>query len=195
MFVVNNKKQIVGSTDLLSRFNERDVAAFGEIYSLFYDDLFYYALKLYENTNEEPQDAVHDTFLKLWQLPQTRFESLAGLKAYLFVALRNEFNQCVRHNYYVEQYKKHELQTRAFEFDVLESELRGNCEYMLGLLPRECAEVLRLFFEGLNTEEIALKLGKTKQVVYKRKYEAISILKKKISKEDIFVLMFFLGCL
>ena len=103
MFVVKNKKQIVGSIDLLSRFNERDIAAFGEIYSLFYDDLFYYALKLYGNTNVEPQDVVHDTFLKLWQFPRTRFESLAGLKAYLFVALRNEFNQCVGHNYYVEE--------------------------------------------------------------------------------------------
>ena len=190
---MNDKKQIVGSDDLLSRFNERDVAAFGEIYSLFYDDLFYFALKLYENTNVEPEDAVHDTFLKLWQLPRTKFESLAGLKAYLFVALRNEFNQYVRHNYYVERYKKHELQTREFEFDVLESELRGSCEYMLGLLPEECAEVLRLFFEGLDTEEIALKLGKTKQVVYKRKHEAISILKKKISKEDIFILVLFLS--
>lgn len=190
---MSDKKQIVGSVDLLSRFNERDIAAFGEIYSLFYDDLFYYALKLYENTNVEPQDAVHDTFLKLWQLPRTRFESLSGLKAYLFVALRNEFNQCIRHNYYVERYKKHELQTRAFEFDVMESELRGNCEYVLSLLPEECAEVLRLFFEGLDTGEIALKLGKTKQVIYKKKHEAIAILKKKISKEDIFILMLFLS--
>ena len=190
---MSDKKQIVGSVDLLSRFNERDIAAFGEIYSLFYDDLFYYALKLYENTNVEPQDAVHDTFLKLWQLPRTRFESLSGLKAYLFVALRNEFNQCIRHNYYVERYKEHELQTRAFEFDVMESELRGNCEYVLSLLSEECAEVLRLFFEGLDTGEIALKLGKTKQVIYKKKHEAIAILKKKISKEDIFILMLFLS--
>lgn len=71
------------------------------------------------------------------------------------------------------------------------SELRGNCKYILGLLPEECAEVLRLFFEGLNTEEIALKLGKTKQTIYNKKHEAISILKKKISKEDIFLITLF----
>ena len=94
----------------------------------------------------------------------------------------------------MEEYKKYEIQnTRTIEFDILESELRGNCEYILGLLPEECAEVLRLFFEGLNTEEVALKLGKTKQTIYNKKHEAISILKKKISKEDIFLITLFLS--
>ncbi len=178
----------------MERFNKRDIPAFGEVYSLYYDDLFYYALKLYENTNIEPQDAVHDTFLKLWQQAETKFKSQGDLKAYLFVVIRNDFNQFIRHNHYVEEYKKYEIQnTRTIEFDILESELRGNCEYILGLLPEECAEVLRLFFEGLNTEEVALKLGKTKQTIYNKKHEAISILKKKISKEDIFLITLFLS--
>ena len=191
---MSNKQKLSETDNLLERFNKRDIPAFGEVYSLYYDDLFYYALKLYENTNIEPQDAVHDTFLKLWQQAETRFKSQGDLKAYLFVVIRNDFNQFIRHNHYVEEYKKYEIQnTRTIEFDILESELRGNCEYILGLLPEECAEVLRLFFEGLNTEEVALKLGKTKQTIYNKKHEAISILKKKISKEDIFLITLFLS--
>ncbi|WP_256159265.1 RNA polymerase sigma factor [Butyricimonas paravirosa] len=187
-------EKIVDTDNLLNKFNERDIVAFGKMYSLFYDDLFYYALKLYVNTRIEPQDAVHDAFLKLWQMPKTVFKTLVELKAYLFVIIRNDFKQFIRHSFYVEQYKKYELEnTRACEFDILESELRGRCEHILGLLPRECAEIFRLFFEGLNTDEIALKLGKTKQTIYNKKHEAISILKKKISKEDIFLLMLFLG--
>lgn len=186
--------KITDPDDLLKRFNDRDVVAFGQVYSLFYDDLFYYALKLYEHTSVEPQDAVSDTFLKLWQTSRTRFESLSEVKAYLFVVIRNEFNQFVRHNYYVEQYKKYETQrNRRMGFDILESELRGSCEQMLGLLPEEYAELLRLFFQGLNTEEVALKLGKTKQTVYNKKHEAIALFKKKISKEDIFLLTLFLS--
>ena len=179
--------------NLLNRFNAKEIEAFGEVYSLFYDDLFYYALKLYENTPMEPQDVVHDTCLKLWQMPQTYFVDLKELKAYLFVVLRNEFNQFFRHKQYVEEYKKQKMLNDSIEFDVLESELRGSCEYILGLLPQECAEILRLFFEGLNADEIATKLGKAKQTVYNKKREAISILKKKISKKDLFILMFFLN--
>ena len=187
-------KKIVDIDDLLKKINRRDVVAFGEVYWIFYDDLFYYALKLYENTSVEPQDAVHDAFLKLWQMPNAKFDSLVDLKAYLFVVIRNDFNQFVRHSHYVEEHRKYELEnTRTFEFDILESELRGSCEHILELLPQECAEIFRLFFEGLNTDEIALKLGKTKQTIYNKKHEAIAILKKKISREDIFFLILFLG--
>lgn len=72
---VSNKQKLSETDNLLERFNKRDIPAFGEVYSLYYDDLFYYALKLYENTNIEPQDAVHDTFLKLWQQSETKFKS------------------------------------------------------------------------------------------------------------------------
>lgn len=89
---MSNKQKLSETDNLLERFNKRDIPAFGEVYSLYYDDLFYYALKLYENTNIEPQDAVHDTFLKLWQQSETKFKSQGDLKAYLFVVIRNDFN-------------------------------------------------------------------------------------------------------
>ena len=191
--MVRVENQITDIDNLLAKFNDREVVAFKEIYSMFYDDLFYYALKLYENTDIEPQDAVHDTFLNLWKLTRTKFDSMAGLKAYLFVAIRNEFNQNVRHRYYVERYKKQELETRVHEYDMLESELRGSCRYMLELLPDEYAEILRLFFEGLNTEEIALKLGKSTQQIYKKKRDIIAILRKKVSREDFFIFILLLS--
>lgn len=60
--------------DLLERFNKRDRAAFGEVYSIFYEDLLLYALSLYDEKSVDPQDAVHDTFMKLWRTTTTKFD-------------------------------------------------------------------------------------------------------------------------
>ena len=49
---------------LLKNFNRRIEKDFGKVYSLFYNDLFYFAAKLYQHTEVEPRDAIHDIFLQ-----------------------------------------------------------------------------------------------------------------------------------
>lgn len=91
-------------TVLLSNFNDRIEEDFGKVYSLFYNDLFYFAAKLYRNTEVEPRDAIQDVFLSLWQSKSLRFERLIDIKAYLFVSLRNNFRSFILHHKYVRFY-------------------------------------------------------------------------------------------
>lgn len=49
---------------LLKNFNRRIEKDFGKVYSLFYNDLFYFAAKLHQHTEVEPRDAIHDIFFK-----------------------------------------------------------------------------------------------------------------------------------
>ena len=86
---------------LLKNFNRRIEKDFGKVYSLFYNDLFYFAAKLYQHTEVEPRDAIHDIFLNLWQSASLKFEHLTDIKAYLFVSLRNHFKSYVRHHQYI----------------------------------------------------------------------------------------------
>lgn len=44
-------------TILLKNFNRRIEKDFGKVYSLFYNDLFYFTAKLYQHTEVEPRDA------------------------------------------------------------------------------------------------------------------------------------------
>ena len=90
---------------LLKNFNHRIEKDFGKVYSLFYNDLFYFAAKLYQHTEMEPRDAIHDIFLNLWQSDTLKFEHLTDIKAYLFVSLRNHFKSYVRHHQYIEEYE------------------------------------------------------------------------------------------
>jgi len=177
---------------LLANFNARIEEDFGKVYSLFYNDLFYFAVKLYQHTEVEPRDAIHDVFLSLWQSKKLRFERLIDIKAYLFVALRNNFKSFVKHHRYVEKYQASQLLDKdAFEANVIESETLFAFHCILELLPAESAEILKLFLAGWKIEEIAQKLGKTKQTIYNKKSEAIAYLKSKLSKDSLilFVLL------
>ncbi|MCM1032112.1 MAG: sigma-70 family RNA polymerase sigma factor [Oscillibacter sp.] len=175
---------------LLSNFNDRLVEDFGKVYSLFYNELFYFAAKLYRNTEVEPRDAIQDVFLGLWQSKSRRFESLTSIKAYLFVALRNNFRSFILHHKYVEKYESSQLLTKElFEANVVESEVLSTFHYIIGLLPEESAEILELFLEGWSAEEIACKLGKNKQTIYNKKSEAIAWLKSRLSKDILFLFL------
>lgn len=175
---------------LLSNFNDRVEEDFGKVYSLFYNELFYFAAKLYRNTEVEPRDAIQDVFLSLWQSKSLRFGRLIEIKAYLFVALRNNFKSFLLHHKYVEKYEASQLLGKdSFEANIIESEVLSTFHYILGLLPEESAEILGLFLSGWSAEEIAHKLGKSKQTIYNKKSEAIAWLKDKLSKDTLILLL------
>lgn len=173
---------------LLKNFNRRIEKDFGKVYSLFYNDLFYFAAKLYQHTEVEPRDAIHDIFLNLWQSASLKFEHLTDIKAYLFVSLRNHFKSYVRHHQYIKEYEASLLLDKdQFEVDIIESETLSTFHHILELLPEESAEILKLFLNGWK-EEIAQKLGKNKQTIYNKKSEAIAYLKNKLSKDSLLLL-------
>ena len=176
-------------TILLKNFNRRIEKDFGKVYSLFYNDLFYFAAKLYQHTEVEPRDAIHDIFLNLWQSASLKFEHLTDIKAYLFVSLRNHFKSYVRHHQYIKEYEASLLLDKdQFEVDIIESETLSPFHHILELLPEESAEILKLFLNGWKAEEIAQKLGKNKQTIYNKKSEAIAYLKNKLSKDSLLLL-------
>lgn len=180
--MIPEKEEII----LLKNFNRRIEKDFGKVYSLFYNDLFYFTTKLYQHTEVEPRDAIHDVFLNLWQSTSLKFERLTDIKAYLFVSLRNHFKMYYRHNQYIEKYKVDQLLDKdSFEVNIIESETLSTFHYVLGLLPEESAEILKLFLNGWKVEEIAQKLGKNKQTIYNKKSEAITYLKSKLSKDSL----------
>ncbi len=180
--MIPEKEEII----LLKNFNRRIEKDFGKVYSLFYNDLFYFTTKLYQHTEVEPRDAIHDVFLNLWQSTSLKFERLTDIKAYLFVSLRNHFKSYIRHNQYIEKYKVDQLLDKdSFEVNIIESETLSTFHYVLGLLPEESAEILKLFLNGWKVEEIAQKLGKNKQTIYNKKSEAITYLKSKLSKDSL----------
>lgn len=176
-------------TNLVTLFNNRDCVALGEIYSMFYEDLHYYSIGLYRGTAIDSCDAIQDVFLSLW-LSSTKFDALINIKAYLFIAVRNNFRQFISKNKTADKFKQYQLhEVEMFEIGIIESEVLSNLHHVLGLLPKESAQILQLFFEGWSIDEIADKLGKTKRTIYNKKSEAISTLKNKLPIDKLLLII------
>jgi len=180
---------------LLGYFNDRDSVAFGYFYQKLYKDLYYYAAKLYIDTEVLPEDAIHDIFMTLWNSSNVKFDNLYKLKAYLIISIKNRYRNYLDHqkskNRYVKFCKENQ---QKFETDIAEIEVISSINNAIGLLPKECAKIFRLHLDGWEVKDIANKFGKAQSTVYAQKQKAINILKQKLKSIDIKLLMlFFLG--
>lgn len=176
--------------DLVSRINNRDMESYGELYSLIFNELYYYASRLYSQTEVDAGDAVQDAFVALCQSPALNFTSIAAVKAYLYVSVHNNFKKYLRHNHHKDRFVDYCLyEADRFEADVYQSELFSMFNHILDLLPEETAEIFRLFFRGWSVEEIADRMGKSKQTVYNIRSQAIAKLRAKLSKEVVSALL------
>lgn len=177
------------NNDLIHQFNCRINEALSEVYLMFYNELHYYAIGLYQGTAVDPCDAIHDVFLSLWQ-SNTKFEELINIKAYLFISIRNSFRQFLSKNKSIDKFKEFkQYNNELFAIDVIESEVLSTIHQVLRLLPQESAEILQLFFDGWDIDEIATKLNKTKRTIYNKKSDAIAILRNKLPKDKLLIFM------
>lgn len=175
---------ISSESALLSRINNGETEAYGELYSLFFNELYYYTSKLYQNTEIQAADAVQDVFLAMWQSPGHNFLSLSGIKAYLFVSVRNNFKKYIRHTKHKNKFLDYSAdEFDRFEADVFEAEIFNLFHTILDMLPAETAEIFQLFFKGWSAKEIAEKMGKSTQTIYNIRSQALAILRKRLSKD------------
>lgn len=178
---------------LLEKFNNRDCVAFGTVYNMFYDDLFYYTSKIYRGTELPAYDVIQDIFLNLWEMKRQKFSGLNNIKAYLFVSIKNNFKDYLKHQKSKDKYKSDiESDDDLFVAQMMEMEVFSFLNEAVDALPSECCKVIKSYLEGYETKEIALMLNKTESTVYNQKKAAIDQLKKNLPKDKMLILMMLL---
>src|SRR3954454_12230242 len=80
-------KIVLSTIDLIAGFRNGDEVAARQLYNLHYQSLCYYSEKLIHDKGESEDIAV-EVFLKLLA-KKSDFDSLAEIKAFLFIATRN----------------------------------------------------------------------------------------------------------
>lgn len=178
---------------LLKKFNERDNVAFGEVYHRFYNDLFHLASGLYKNSTVSPNDIIQDVFVKLWESQTPKFESLSSAKGYLYVSIKNRFRNYLEHKKSIQKYSDN-LKTDRDNFisQIAETETLSILHQAIDILPSECAKVFRLFIEGWEVSDIAIKLNKSESTIYAQKQKSIAILKNKFTNRSLVIIMQFI---
>lgn len=178
---------------LLKHFNSRERYAFNQIYLMYFDDLIYFASNLFRNTATSPDDIVQDIFLNLWENKKQKFTGLINIKAYLFVSVKNRFKDYLKHQKHIDNHlAAARLNEDYFVFQVVETEVSSFLKEAVEVLPEECRKVFVEYINGLDANEIALKLNKSEFTVYKQRKTAIEILKNKFPKDKMLIIMFFL---
>lgn len=173
---------------LLNQFNRRDSVAFNEIYKLYYNELMNFAGRLFYNTEVSVEDIIQDVFMNIWENNPRQFDSLSGIKAYIYVCIKNKLKNYIAHNKYVNEYNSRMLQEDCFIIQVAESEILSIITQAMDILPEECSKVFQLHMEGWDVQDIAQKLDKSESTVYKQRNRAMEILKKKMNKQLFLVL-------
>ena len=170
---------------LLSRFNNRDYNAFGDVYSLFFKELYVFASRTYYGTGIDPKDAVHDVFISLWKNENIKFEYLSNIKSYIYTSIKNHFKNYLVHKKYINKYNDYILSDDKFVVDIIESEVYSFVSQAINILPRDSADILKYYLDGWNADEIAEKMQVSVRYVYKKKSEAISLLRNRLNKNGL----------
>lgn len=174
---------------LLKQFNNRDSCAFNEIYELFCSELRHFASRLFYGTEIDVDDVIQDIFLTIWENSGRKFDSILGIKAYIYVSIKNKLKNHVKHNRHVSLYNKKMLDDDCFVTQVAESEMLSILSQAVDLLPDEYSKVFKLHADGWEVKDIADFLNKPESTVYKYKQRAIKILKGKLDKQLIIILL------
>lgn len=155
--------------------------SFNEIFNRHYDKLYYYAVSLLKELGEreiEPKDVVQEVFLKLWAKKdsiQIGKESvyLYGETKYRCIDIMRKCNNDKRFDnefaYYLTEQQDENLMIGAEVFVTLYERMKK--------LPKQCANVFVLYWNGYDTKEIAEKLNLSTQNVLNQKTIAINKLK------------------
>lgn len=188
----NGNHENMDQNNLLLKLNNKDKLVFAEIYSLFFNELYYYSSKLFKGCNVEPEDLIQDLFINVWSNDKIHFDSMDHLKNYLYLAIRNKFKDHYTHQKYIDEYEFVIRNDEDYHItSIVESEVYSAVNEAVSILPSECAKVFRLYTEGWEISDIAEKLNKAPSTVYNQRNRALSILKKELSNKNFVILITF----
>lgn len=161
-------------------------STFRELYQRYQPGLFFQAYALLQH-QQEAEDMVTDSFLKLWNA-RTRFNSAGAAVNWLRITTRNACFDLLKHRKVV-QHSLDEIAgnqaDREWYHEDLLGELLQEIYATIEQLPDKSREVFRLrYIDGLKNEEIAGKLGIRHQSVRNHLATALKTLRLKLLDKD-----------
>ena len=160
-----------------------DRPAYTRLYAIYLDSLYQYIF-LFTGNKEISEEIVQDVFLKIWER-RTRLGEITSFRAYLFRAAKNHLINHIR---------REQVRTKAFGYLQRQWESSPNgqdtghqVDYRqthallrkaIGRLPKKRRLVFLLSAEdGLTLDEIAGRMGISKNVVKKQLYEGYDFIR------------------
>ena len=138
---------------------------FEDLFKKYYHVLCRYAAGIIGD-EEDAKDIVNNFFGKLWD-NRENIQITVSLESYIYVSIRNNCLKYLEHQKVIRKYgeyvqNNHWLHTHDYNCPqtiMISQEMENRIEKDIDSLPVQCREVLVMWLEGLNYQEIADKLG------------------------------------
>lgn len=174
--------------DFLRHFNSKDEDAYYKLFQQFYRYLVLFAERRTEN-HKVAEDIVQEIFIKLWESPK-QYNSLNGLKAYLYEAVDNRCADYRKHLIVEEKYTAFALYEQKFQdFSIDQEEVYRELYAAINELPARGREVILLYLEGKKNQEIAEILDLSILTVKTHKKNAFRYLRNRLGNLFLLVIL------
>ena len=159
--------------EFIKQINGKHIAAFRELFSVFYRYLVLYAMRLVRQ-QEVAEDMVQEVFVAIWESDK-EYNSYHGFRAFLYDSVKNK---CLNYLKHEEVERRHaELMMRYVEED--DEDYRVMREEMYRELHRAVDE---LHLQRKKNEEIAQLLKLSVETVKTQKKKAMHTLRERLGK-------------
>ena len=169
-------------------FKEGNADAFHTVYKMYNRALYNFVKQLTDDTSEA-EDIVAETFVKLWNIKE-RFETDNNIKAFLYITARNASLNFLRYRKSQVENRKEFVYWQGETFESNEIPLKLHLleliQHTLDELPVRQQEIMRMIlFEGLNDEEVAVRLNKNPKTVRNLKAVAVNRLRLTLDRKEL----------
>jgi RNA polymerase sigma-70 factor (ECF subfamily) len=170
--------------DLLTQIANGEERAFDVVYNEWYARLVYFARR-YVSGEPDIEEIVNESFVKFW-LRRDRFDALAKIKSFLYITTRNALIDLIAKNKVTPVITPGDgtLADLADDNDpfyrreAMLSDVLGALFREIEHLPEKCREVVLLTYrEGLNTAEVAARMGISVSNVTSQRNRAMQLLR------------------
>lgn len=173
------KDSMIEQDDFLQQLNAKQEHAYHRLFREFYSYLVLFAERRIEN-HKTAEDIIQDIFIKLWESPK-QYDSLNGLKAYLYEAASNRCADYRKHRTVEEKYATFTLsEQKNPDFSAEQEEIYRELYVAIHELPPRSREVMLLYLEGKKNQKIAELLHLSVLTVKTHKKNALRCLRKRL---------------
>ena len=179
--------------DIMTRLKDDDGRAMVTIFKLYHKSFYYLARQIVKN-DEQAEDIVSDCFVKLWK-KRAEFKSLDGIKAFMFVIIKNasidhlrrEQTRSISHQQILRQTEE---DSNYIESKMIKAELLQLILQEVETLPPMRRKIFKLIFlEDMTVFEIARVLNISVDTVRVQKAKALHGLRSIILSKELVTIL------
>ena len=170
--------------DLWHKIKKGNKQALKKLHNKYYYQMCLFAIKSTNGNSGLAEELVSDCFIKMWD-DRNKIEINASVKQYLFRILQNNIIDHFRKKRIISEPINKDYTSPGNEKDFDDQKQYALLFKAMKMLPEQCRRILELaVFEGLTYNQIAEKLGISRNTVKTQMGRAYRFLKEKLDPKD-----------